>query len=178
MNYLDGFIIIVIGVTKVVAALVSIYLSTIISAAFYDGLSQSIRDGLAGMGRGSSELAAFMLLFIVCSAAIFWMITFSFKTVTERRGQFVILENASGAALAVVVGLLTIAMTLSVTVIVLGVVSQSSTSDGIESLGFLGRQIRGSELAPIILKLQPGITKAFEPWFPEGLPPILEPPAA
>jgi hypothetical protein len=62
-----------------------------------------------------------------------------------------------------------------VVVIILGAFNRSAGGD---DFGSLGRQIRESELVPIFLKLQEPMVVAFEPWFPNGLPPILEPPPA
>jgi hypothetical protein len=70
------------------------------------------------------------------------------------------------------------AMTLSVAVILLGAFNQASIVGGVNNLGGLGDQIRESELVPIFIKLQPTINLALRPWFPNGLPPILDPPAA
>jgi hypothetical protein len=163
------------GVGRVTALLVALYLATVVAASTYDGLSGSIRGGVDGMRTSTSELIAFLGLLLLFTATIYWVITFSFKTMSERGTKFAILENAGGAALGVVVGLLTVALTLSVTVILLGALTQSS-GIGSDGLGVLGQQIDGSELVPIVLKLQPGIQVAFEPWFRDELPPILQKP--
>lgn len=187
MNILDAVIIIVVaalvligfisGVGRIVAAQVAMYLATVVAATFYDNMGLRIRDGVEGMRIATSELAAFLLLFVVFAVGIYWVITFSFRTVSERRGRFVILDNVGGAALAVIVGLLTIAMTLSVTVILIGALSQTSGVGADQGeTAFLGRQIRDSKLAPIMLELQPPISATFKPWFGGELPVILQRP--
>ena len=67
-------------------------------------------------------------------------------------------------------------MTIYVTVIILGAFNQSAVVGGDENLGALGRQIRASELVPIFLELQDPLLVAYKPWFPDGLPPILQTP--
>ncbi|HUG17299.1 MAG TPA: CvpA family protein [Thermomicrobiales bacterium] len=187
MNILDAIIIIIIsalvligffsGVGRIVATLIALYFATIVSATFYDSIAVRIREGVEGVGVSTAELTAFLILFGTFAAAFYWVATFSFKTMSARRGRFVILDNIGGAALAVMVGLLTVAMTLSVTVILIGALSQTSvTSDGQEQTGFLTKQIRGSELAPVVLKIQPPVSATFKPWFSGELPVILQPP--
>jgi hypothetical protein len=187
MNLLDIMIILVvgslvvvgffIGAGRVTALLAAIYLSTIISASTYDDVARSIRQGVEGMRVSSSELIAFIGLLVLFSATIYWVITFSFRMMSEHGRKFAILENAGGAALGVVVGVLTLAMTLSVTVILLGALSSAGSTDA-GSLNALSRQIDNSELVPVVLKLQPSIQVTFEPWFRHGLPPILQTPPA
>lgn len=163
------------GVGRVVAGCFAVYFATIVAAAFYDAVGQSIRDSIDNMGRSTANLIAFLVLFGFLGVGFYWVIWQSLRSFTGRHVQFRILDNIGGAALAIVVGTLTIAMTLSVTVILLGVLNQSSAVDA-GSLGTLGRQIRGSELVPMFLKMQPAITSALQPWFPDGLPPILQRP--
>lgn len=187
MNFLDAGIMIVIavlimvgffsGVGRILAAMVSLYFATLIAAAFYDDLARRVRDSVDGVRISTSELVSFLLLFATFSMAFFWIVSYSFKTVSARRGRFVILDNVGGAALAVMAGMLTIAMTLSVTVILIGALSQTTGPAGDRGPdGALERQIQGSELTPIVLKLQPPITVAFRPWFSDGLPVILQRP--
>jgi hypothetical protein len=186
MNFLDILIVIAVGglvatgffggVGRVTAGFFAVYFSTIVAAAFYEPIGNAARDGIGDMSLASARLFAFLLLFLVMTVGFFWVIWQTFRSLGGKRSKFPILDNMGGAALAVVVGTLTIAMTLSVTVILLGVLNQSSTVSGAESLGMLGRQIRGSELVPMFLKLQPTITSALEPWFPSGLPEILRTP--
>lgn len=187
MNILDAIIIIVVaalvligffsGVGRTVAALVSMYLGTVVAATFYDDVARRMRGGVEGMRISTSELASFLVLFVVFAVAFYWITTFSFNTVSAKRGRFVILDSVGGAALAMIVGILAIALTLSVTVILIGAVSHTSgvAIDGGEH-GFLSRQIRGSELTPIVLELQPPISATFKPWFGGDLPAILQTP--
>lgn len=187
MNILDAGIMVVIaalvmvgffsGVGRVITALAALYFSTLVSAAFYDDVARRVRDSIEGVRVSSAELASFLFLFALFTVAFYWVISYSFKTVSARRGRFVILDNIGGAALAVAAGMLTVAMTLSVTVIIIGALSQTSAlPGGRDSSGFLEQQIQESELSPIVLKLQPPITVAFKPWFSDELPVILQRP--
>jgi hypothetical protein len=119
---------------------------------------------------------AFMTLFLLLTAAFFWGIGQTIKAVELRRGRFAIMDNVGGATLALTAGVLAIAMTISVTVIILGAFNQSAVVNSDENLGTLGRQIRSSELVPIFLKLQEPLVVTYKPWFPNGLPAILEAP--
>jgi hypothetical protein len=113
---------------------------------------------------------------VVLTAVFFWGIGQTIKAVELRRGRFAIMDNVGGATLALTAGALAIAMTISVSVIILGAFNQSAVMGGDENLGALGNQIRGSELVPMFLKLQEPLVVAYKPWFPNGLPPILEVP--
>lgn len=186
MNVLDIAIILVIamlimagffgGLGRVVAGILAVYFSTIVAAAFYRGVGDMFVDSVSEMRLATGYLMAFMVLFVVMSGAFFWGIGQTIKAVEVRRGRLAIFDNIGGATLAMVAGALAIAMTISVSVIILGAFNQSAVVNGDENLGALGRQIRGSELVPMFLKLQEPILIAYEPWFPDGLPPILEAP--
>jgi uncharacterized membrane protein required for colicin V production len=186
MNILDIVIILAVGALvvtgyfggfgRVTAGCFAVYFSTIVAAAFYEPVGRSIGDGIGELSTATASLVAFLLLFIVMTAGFFWVIWQTFRSLANERSRFPILDNMGGAALAIVVGMLTIAMTLSVTVILLGALNQSSTVGTTQNLGALGRQIRESELVPMFLKLQPTITSSLEPWFPNGLPEILRTP--
>lgn len=183
MNILDILIIIAVGalviagffggVGRVTAGFFAIYFATIVAAAFYEPVGNALRNSIGDVSSATARLSAFLLLFLAMAAGFFWVIWQTFRSLGGQRSKFPILDNMGGAALAIVVGVLTIAMTISVTVILLGVLNQSSAVGASDSLGALGRQIRGSELVPMFLKMQPTITSALEPWFPSGLPEIL-----
>jgi hypothetical protein len=165
------------GVGRVAAGFLAFYLSTIVAATFYDELAVVFTRFVNGMRDVTSELLAFLLIFIVLTAGFMWAIGVTIKAVEVRRGRLAILNNVGGAALAVIAGTLAIAVTLTVSVVILGAFNQASVQGGSEGLGAFGRQIRGSELVPVFLKLQDPITQTFEPWFPDGLPPVLQPEA-
>jgi hypothetical protein len=164
------------GVGRVAAGFLAVYFSTLVAAAFYQGVGDAIIGRVSDMREATGYLMAFMLLFMIMTGAFFWGIGQTIKAVELRRGRFAIMDNIGGASLALVVGALALAMTISVAVIILGAFNQSAVVDGSENLGALGRQIRGSELVPVFLKLQEPLQVAYEPWFPNGLPPILETP--
>lgn len=164
------------GIGRVTAGFFAIYFSSIVAAAFYRRLGDSFVDSVSDMRLATGHLMAFMLLLALMTGAFFWGIGQTIKAVELRRGRFAIMDNVGGATLALVVGALAIAMTISVTVIILGAFNQSAVVNGDENLGALGEQIRGSELVPIFLKLQEPLLVVYKPWFPDGLPPILEVP--
>jgi uncharacterized membrane protein required for colicin V production len=186
MNFLDIAIIFTFGMLilagffggfgRVAAGFLAVYFSTLVAAAFYQGLGDAMIGRVSDMRDATGYLLAFMLLFLVMTGVFFWGIGKSIRAVELRRGRFAIMDNVGGASLAIVVAALAVAMTISVAVIILGAFNQSAVVNGSENLGALGRQIRGSELVPVFLKLQEPILFAYEPWFPNGLPPILEAP--
>jgi hypothetical protein len=164
------------GIGRITAGIFAVYLSSIFAAAFYDDFGNLFIDEVDSMRVETAHLLAFMTLFVILTGAFFWGIGLTIKAVELRRGRFAIMDNVGGATLALTAGVLAIAMTISVTVIILGAFNQSAVVSGDENLGALGRQIRGSELVPIFLKLQEPLVVAYKPWFPNGLPPILEVP--
>jgi uncharacterized membrane protein required for colicin V production len=164
------------GVGRVTAGIFAVYLSSIVAAAFYERVGNIFVDQVSDMREATGHLMAFMLLFVVLTAVFFWGIGQTIKAVELRRGRFAIMDNVGGATLALTAGALAIAMTISVSVIILGAFNQSAVMGGDENLGALGNQIRGSELVPMFLKLQEPLVVAYKPWFPNGLPPILEVP--
>ncbi len=184
MNVLDIVIVLVFGdliligffggVGRVTAGIFAVYLSSIVAAAFYEGVGDIFVDQVSDMREATGDLMAFILLFVLLTAAFFWGIGQTIKAVELRRGRFAIMDNVGGATLALSAGALAIAMTISVSVIILGAFNQSAVVSGDENLGSLGKQIRGSELVPMFLKLQEPLVVAYKPWFPNGLPPILE----
>lgn len=186
MNFLDFGIILIFavlvmvgffgGVGRVAAGFLAVYFSTLVAAAFYRGVGDFIIGAVSDMRETTAYLMAFMLLLLVMTGGFFWGIGQTIRAVELRRGRFAIMDNVGGATLALVVGALAVAMTISVSVIILGAFNQSAVVNGGENLGALGRQIRSSELVPIFLKLQEPLVAAYEPWFPNGLPPILDTP--
>ncbi len=164
------------GIGRVAAGSIAVYFSTIVAAAFYRAIGDSIAESISEMRVSTAQLMAFMVLFVLMTGAFFWGIGLTIKAVELRRGRFAIMDNVGGATLALVVGVLAVAMTISVSVIILGAFNQSAVVNGDENLGALGRQIRSSELVPMFLKLQEPLVVAYKPWFPDGLPPILEAP--
>ena len=163
------------GIGRILAGLLAVYFSTIASAAFYQQMSELLRGGVSNMALATGDFLAFVLLFVLLTATFFWVVSQSIRTIEHRRGRFAILDNIGGAALGIIVGALTIALTLSVTVILLGALKQSASIDGTDSAGLLVTQIQDSTLVPLFLKLQPTISTALQPWFPDGLPAILQP---
>jgi uncharacterized membrane protein required for colicin V production len=164
------------GIGRVTAGMFAVYLSSVVAAAFYERVGDILIDNVSDMREATGHLLAFMFLFVALTGAFFWGIGQTIKAVELRRGRFAIMDNVGGATLALTAGALAIAMTISVTVIILGAFNQSAVVGDDENLGALGRQIRGSELVPMFLKLQKPLVVTYEPWFPNGLPPILEVP--
>lgn len=167
------------GIVRIFASLLSVYLATILAAVYYDNIAESLVNRSSRMDRDTAELLSFMLLFMFLAVVFFFVVGQTIKSVQVRRHRLAILDNVGGAVLAVVGGVLTIAVTLSIVVIILGAFNRSvqRTDDGVvlDRSSRLARYIDDSELVPLFLHLQEPVSITFKPWFPEGLPPILEP---
>lgn len=164
------------GVGRILAGMAAVYAATIVSASFYDSLGDSIEGGVENIQPATADLIAFIMLMLLLVMGFYVLISQTVRTVERRRGRLAILDNIGGAALGIIVGVLTVALTISVTVVLLGALNQSAFVDGIADLGFIGQQVNGSALVPLFVKMQPAVVSALRPWFPDGLPAILQPP--
>lgn len=183
MNFLDILILLLfgaiiaagffVGVGKAVSATVAIYFATVMAATFYDPLANLFRRGLPEMSSSSASLIAFILLFLGTSAGIVYVIVRTAASMSASN-RFVILNNVGGAAIGGIVAAVTIALSITVTVVFVQALAQTSAeaADG-SLLAAFGSQVKGSALAPVFLDLLPFVTRFVEPWFPGGLPPIL-----
>lgn len=158
------------GITKVMSALLAIYIGSIISAAFYRPLTNASRDHIATMGESTGHLFFFVILFLVFSSAFTVLIsTWLGRLKLPRRIEIV--DNVGGAALGVIVSGLAVTLAAMLLVILLQALNQTFGSG--DMVGFVNNQIDGSTLVPVILRLSPHFVRLISPWFPNGLPPIL-----
>jgi hypothetical protein len=56
------------GIARVAAAIVAIYLGSVLSAAFYDRLTDAFRDRVSSVGAQTGQLFVFCTLFLFSSA--------------------------------------------------------------------------------------------------------------
>ena len=161
------------GVTRVVAAIVSIYIGSIISAAFYASLTDAIRDRLISISLATGQLLVFCLLFFFSSVALWFALAKGLQGVRFPR-RLEIADNLGGAALGLIVSGLAVTLAVMLMSILLQVLNQTVGAGSSDSLvGTIQAQIRSSELVPVFLDLTPYLNRAMEPWFPGGVPAIL-----
>lgn len=162
-----------VGIGRALSAIVAIYFATVMAATFYEPLGAALERIVSGISPDTARLVGFLLLFGFAATGIGYVIIRTVESVSASN-RFVILNNIGGAALGIIVAVVTITLSITVTVILIQALAQTTidAADG-TVLASLRSQIRGSELAPVFLNLLPYVTTIVEPWFPGGLPPIL-----
>jgi len=161
------------GIVRVAAAIVAIYVGSIVSAAFYDRLTDEFRQHVASVSVQMGQLFVFCALFMVSSAAIWWLLSTTIKGVKVKR-RFEIIDNLGGAMLGVAVSMLAVTLAAMLLSILLQVLNRTvGAGDSAALVGTVQGQIRSSRLVPVFLDLTPYFTRVIEPWFPNGLPALL-----
>jgi uncharacterized membrane protein required for colicin V production len=161
------------GIVRVAAAIVAIYCGSVLSAAFYDRLTDEFRRQVPSVSLQMGQLFVFCVLFIVTSAAVWWLLSSSVKGLKIKR-RFEIADNLGGAVLGVAVSVLAVTLAAMLLSILLQVLNRTvGVGDSSSLVGTVQGQIRNSKLVPVFLDLTPLFTKIIEPWFPNGMPAIL-----
>ena len=161
------------GITKVTAAMVAIYFGTISAATFYRPTTDMVREVMPTMSRVTGELAAFFVLFVGFSAVFTVMLSRWMGDVRFPR-RIAVLDNIGGAALGVVASGLAITLGAIALAVMLQALNSTVVISGQDpALSLLRRQIQDSSLVPHFLRMAPFFLDVISPWFPGGLPPIL-----
>jgi uncharacterized membrane protein required for colicin V production len=161
------------GVTRVIAAIISIYFGSIVAAAFYGGLTDAIRQRVFSMSLATGELVVFCLLFLISSIALWFALARGLQGIRFPR-RIEIADNLGGAVLGLIVSGLAVTLAAMLMSILLQVLNQTVGAGDSESIvGSVQSQIRNSELVPVFLDLTPYLNRLIEPWFPGGVPSIL-----
>lgn len=158
------------GVTRVTSAILAIYFSAIIAAAFYRPVTNAARDHISSMGESTGHLFFFVILFFIFSTAFTILISNWLNGLKVPR-RLEIIDNVGGAALGVIVSGLAVTLAAMLLVILLQALNQTFGAG--EMAGFANDQIDGSTLVPVFLRISPHFVRLISPWFPNGLPPIL-----
>ena len=162
------------GIVRVAAAIVAIYMGSIVSAAFYDGLTDAFRRHVASVSLAMGQLFVFCALFLVSSALLWWVLSNSVKGWRIKR-RIEIADNLGGAILGIAVSVLAVTLAAMLLSILLQVLNQTvGAGDPGSVVGSVQGQIRHSKLVPVFLDLTPFFTQVIEPWFPNGIPAILK----
>jgi len=161
------------GITKVTAAIIGIYLSTISAAAFYRPLANLARRAMPSMGLVTGEMACFFVLFLVFLVVSTTLLAHWFSDARLPR-RIQILDNLGGAALGLVVSALATTLAALALAVTLQALNQSVVGSARSPLlDLIRHQIEDSSLVPYFLRMAPWFLQILEPWFPGGLPPIL-----
>ena len=161
------------GIVRVASAIVAIYMGSIISAAFYDRLTDAFRSYVSSVSLAMGQLFVFCVIFLLSSAALWWVLANSVKNLRLKR-RIEIADNLGGAALGVAVSVLAVTLAAMLLSILLQVLNRTvGAGDANSIVGTVQGQIRNSTLVPVFLDLTPYFTRVIEPWFPNGIPAIL-----
>ena len=161
------------GVTKLTSALIGIYFGAVFAAGFYRATAAALVDLLSTISLRTSELVCFLMLFLAFST-LFAIVFSRWLGGLKLPRRFAILDNVGGAALGLLVS--GVAMTLAslVLAVTLQALNQTATIAGHDpALALLREEIRDSTLVPFFLRMSPFFVQVIAPWFPGGLPPIL-----
>ncbi|MFL5760466.1 MAG: CvpA family protein [Thermomicrobiales bacterium] len=162
------------GIAKVSAAIISIYASSILAAAFYRPTTNALQRVFSNLGQTLGELITFVVLFLVFSAVLTMIVARWFTGVRLPR-RFLLVDNIGGVVLGLVLSAMALTFAALFLTVVLQALNQTVSLTGSDSvLGFARSQIRESELVPLFLRLAPLVSHAVSPWFPSGLPPIID----
>lgn len=162
------------GVTKLTAAIIGIYLSTISAAAFYRPLAGLMHRAFPSMGVVTGEMASFFVLFVIFLIVSTTLLAHWFSDARLPR-RIQILDNLGGAALGLVVSALATTLAALPLAVTLQALNQSVAGSARSPLiEVILHQIEDSSLVPYFLRMAPWFLQILEPWFPGGLPPILQ----
>ena len=143
------------GVTKVTAAILAIYFASIVSAAFYGPLTDSVREHITSMGEQTGNLFFFVILFFTFTSLFTFIISRWLGGLRFPR-RIEIVDNVGGAALGVIVSSLAVTLAATLLVVILQALNQTfgEGSSG-TMVGFVHNQINDSELVPLFMKISP-----------------------
>ena len=162
------------GLGKVFSAIVGMYFGIIVAAFFYCPAAALLQKVLPTMSLTIGELTVFVVLTIAFSLGFGAMLARTF--VLERFPRLFSAFNTIGGRVAgLIVALLrTVLASMVVTLFVQAI--YATTNAGAHGfMQIVQSQMQGSTLVPIFLKLVPTIIAPLKPWFPRGLPPLLDP---
>jgi uncharacterized membrane protein required for colicin V production len=161
------------GVTRVTSAILAIYFSSIVSAAFYDSLTDAVRTHITSMGEETGHLFFFCVLFFFFTGIFTFMISKWLGALKFPR-RLEIVDNVGGAALGVIVSSLAVTLAATLLVVILQALNQTfGSGSGDSMVGLVHNQINDSALVPLFMRISPHFVRLISPWFPSGLPPIL-----
>jgi hypothetical protein len=182
MNLIDVFILVTFvaiigagffaGFPRVITTMVSMYFSIVIAATFYQQASDLLRELIPQMSKGAAQLVVFLALFLGSTAGFTYLIHRTLNP-TDSAPRLSLMSGMGGATLSIVGAGVALTLAMALVALLVQAVIQTSLTDESGLMLAFSRQVRGSELAPIFLRLLPYVATVVRPWFPGGLPPIL-----
>ena len=162
------------GLGKVFSAIVGMYFGIIIAAFFYRPVAALLQKVLPTMSLTIGELTVFVVLTIAFSLGFGAMLarTFVLERFPRLFGAF---NNISGGVAGIIVALLATVLASMVVTLFVQALYATTNAGAHGFMQFVQSQMQGSTLVPIFLKLVPTIITPLKPWFPRGLPPLLDP---
>ena len=162
------------GLGKVFSALVGMYFGIIVAAFFYHPVAVLLQRVLPTMSLTVGELAVFTVLSLAFSIGFGAMLarTFVLERFPRLFGAF---NNVGGGVAGIVVALLATVLATMIITLLLQALYTTTNAGAHGFMQFVQSQMQGSTLVPIFLKLVPTFITPLKPWFPRGLPPLLDP---
>jgi hypothetical protein len=84
-------------------------------------------------------------------------------------------NNVSGGVAGILVAVLATVLASMIVTLLLQALYATTNAGAQGFMQFVQSQMQGSALVPIFLKLVPTLITPLKPWFPRGLPPLLDP---
>jgi len=162
------------GLGKVFSALVGMYFSVIIAAFFYRPVALLLQKVLPTMSLTIGELVVFVILSIGFSLGLGAMLarTFVLERFPRLFGAF---NNISGGIIGVAVAVLATVLATMITTLMVQALYATTNAGAHGFMSIVQSEMQGSMLVPVFLKLAPTLMAPIKPWFPAGIPPILDP---
>ena len=162
------------GLGKVFSAIVGMYFGIIVAAFFYHPVAVLLQKVLPNMSLTIGELAVFVFLSLAFSIGFGVMLarTFVLERFPRLFGAF---NNIGGGVAGILVALLATVLASMIVTLFLQALYTTTNAGAHGFMQFVQSQMQGSTLVPIFLKLVPTFITPLKPWFPRGLPPLLDP---
>lgn len=161
------------GLGKVISTLLGLYGGIIFAAFFYHPLAVAVSTRLVTMPPFTGDLLMFLLLLVVGAVAFSTALARSFVAGRFPR-WFGAFDNIGGGIVGIVVALLATVLASLMLSLVAQAIDRAATLGPSPFLLTIQSQMHGAALVPVFLKLAPVFIRPLQPFFPNGLPPILQ----
>jgi uncharacterized membrane protein required for colicin V production len=152
------------GLLKQAFLLISMYISTVLSAQYYGYLSGLLRRIVPTSSPQITDLLGFFVLLVAFTIVITWLAWTAYKE--TKLPTTVVIDNMTGSVLGAVIGLFVIALTLMLAqYAVRAPWPEGSTIKFALNLGLSNSALQSAFSAPM-----PILEAALRPWLPADLP--------
>lgn len=159
------------GISRTFSSILAVYLAAITAGAFYDDLTDAAQH-YVNMSETTGQLGFFVLVFLIFSLAFTWVISRWIEGIRLPRWLSVF-DSIGGAAIGLLVASAAVTVAAMLLSILVQVLQQASYQEG-PLVEIVDDQIKDSALVPFFLRLSPYFLRLIEPWFPGGLPTLLD----